>query len=65
MLACLAAAVVCVTCGILGFGSLFTLTVNAQSLAFLVMALSALVFFGAFDAYEERRAAGTDSPEEG
>lgn len=47
-----AAAVVCVTCAALGSGSFFALTAVGQSVAFLMMALSALVFFGAFDAYE-------------
>lgn len=47
-----AAAFVCVICAALSFGSFFALTAGAQSVAFLIMALSALVLVGAFDAYE-------------
>ena len=59
-----AAALVCVTCAALGFGSLFALTAVGQSVAFLMMALSALVFFGAFDAYEGTRAKSAPDPSE-
>ena len=61
-----AAALVCAICAALGFGSFFALTAVGQSVAFLMMALSALVFFGAFDAYEGTRArSGPDPSEDG
>jgi hypothetical protein len=61
-----AAALVCATCAALGFGSFFALTAAGQSVAFLIMALSALVFFGAFEAYEgTRERSGHDPSEDG
>lgn len=61
-----AAAFICATCAVLGYGFLFTLTVSGQNIAFLIMALSALVFVGAFDAYEASPAKSTrDQPDEG
>jgi hypothetical protein len=60
------AALVCTACAALGFGSFFALTATGQSVAFLIMALSALVFLGAFDAYEETKAqSGPDPSEDG
>jgi len=61
-----AAALVCATCAAVGFGSFFALTAVGQSVAFVMMALSALVFFGAFDAYDwARTRSGPDPSEDG
>ena len=59
-----AAALVCATCAALGFGPFFALTATGQGVALLMMALSALVLFGAFDAYEGTRARSDADPSE-
>ncbi len=50
-----AAALVCAICAGLGCSSLLAVASMGQGVAFLMMALSALVFFGAFEAYEATR----------
>ena len=48
-------ALVCIICGVLGFGALISLTPMTQGLVLLVMAIAGMVLLGAFEAHESSR----------
>jgi hypothetical protein len=60
-----AAALACATCGALGFSRLLAFMPVGQGMALIMMAVSALVFFGALEAYETRMTSPPDPPEDG